>query len=80
MVLTVFGGALASIDLVWAMADLFMALMAVINLIAILFLGKYAIAALKDYGIQLEAGKDPVFKSSSIPGLKNAESWDDENL
>lgn len=80
VVLTVFGGALASIDLVWAMADLFMALMAVINLIAILFLGKYAIAALKDYGIQLEAGKDPVFKSSSIPGLKNAESWDDENL
>ena len=80
VILTVFGGALASIDLVWAMADLFMALMAVINLITILFLGKYAIAALKDYGIQLKAGKDPVFKSSSIPGLKNVEAWDDENL
>lgn len=78
VVLTVLGGALASIDIVWAMADLFMALMAVINLIAILFLGKYAIAALNDYGVQLKAGKDPVFKASSIPGLENTEAWNDD--
>lgn len=78
VVLTVFSGSLASITIVWDLADLFMALMAIINLITILFLGKYAIAALKDYGIQLKAGKDPVFKASSIPGLKNVELWKDE--
>lgn len=78
VVLTVFGGALASIDIVWNLADIFMAFMAVINLITILFLGKYAIAALKDYGVQLKAGKDPVFKASSIPGLKNTEAWPDD--
>ncbi len=79
VVLTVFGGALASIDIVWAMADLFMALMAVINLIAILFLAKYAIAALNDYDLQLKAGKDPIFKASSVPGLTNTEAWNDED-
>ena len=79
VVLTVFGGALASIDIVWAMADLFMALMAVINLIAILFLAKYAIAALDDYSVQLKAGKDPVFKASSVPGLTNTEAWNDDD-
>ncbi len=79
VVLTVLGGAMASIDIVWNLADLFMAFMAIINLIAILFLGKYAFAALDDYSQQLKAGKDPVFKSSSIPGLTNTEAWDDDN-
>jgi AGCS family alanine or glycine:cation symporter len=79
VVLTVFIGSLASIDLVWNLADLFMAFMAVINLIAILFLGKYAFAALEDYSRQKKAGKDPIFKASSIPGLTNTEAWEDDN-
>lgn len=79
VVLTVFIGSQASIDLVWNLADLFMAFMAVINLIAILFLGKYAFAALDDYSRQKKAGKDPIFKSSTIPGLKNTEAWNDNN-
>ncbi len=77
VVLTVFTGSLASIDLVWNLADLFMAFMAVINLIAILFLGKYAFAALEDYSHQKKAGKDPIFRASSIPGLENTEAWED---
>ncbi len=79
VVLTVFLGSLASIDLVWSLADLFMAFMAVINLIAILFLGKYAFAALEDYSCQKKAGKDPIFKASTIPGLENTEAWEDNN-
>ncbi len=79
VVLTVFIGSQASIDLVWNLADLFMAFMAVINLIAILFLGKYAFAALDDYSRQKKAGKDPIFKSSTIPGLENTEAWKDNN-
>ncbi len=53
--------------------------MAVINLIAILFLGKYAFAALDDYSRQKKAGKDPIFKSSTIPGLENTEAWKDND-
>ncbi|GAA0773421.1 alanine/glycine:cation symporter family protein [Clostridium subterminale] len=79
VVFTVFIGSLASIDLVWNLADLFMAFMAVINLIAILFLGKYAFAALEDYSRQKKAGKDPIFKASTIPGLENTEAWEDNN-
>ncbi|MEG0307182.1 MAG: alanine/glycine:cation symporter family protein [Clostridium sp.] len=78
VVVTVFTGSLTSIDIVWNLADLFMALMAVVNLFSIVLLGKYAFAALDDYSLQKKNGKDPTFKASSIPGLENTESWDDE--
>lgn len=69
-------GSLAKVDLVWNLADLFMGLMAILNIITILFLGKYAFLALKDYTDQKKAGiKEPVFKASSIPGLENVEEW-----
>ncbi|SET46676.1 alanine or glycine:cation symporter, AGCS family [Salinibacillus kushneri] len=78
----VFLGSKASIDIVWNMADLFMAMMAVVNLIAIILLGKIAFAVLKDYIKQKKAGKDPQFHMSNIPGLKNVAWWgaqDQEN-
>lgn len=63
-------GAIAGLDLVWNLADLFMAIMTITNLIAILLLGKIALKALADYNRQKKAGiKSPVFKSSSIPEL-----------
>ncbi|CDG02069.1 Putative Amino acid carrier protein AlsT [Clostridium chauvoei JF4335] len=75
--LMVFFGSLVSMDIVWNLADVFMGLMAIINLIAILLLGKIAFKALKDYNKQKKAGiKDPVFKSSSIPELGDeVEEW-----
>ena len=69
-------GSIAKVDLVWNLADLFMGLMAILNIITILFLGKYSFLALKDYTAQKKAGiKEPVFKASSIPGLENVEEW-----
>lgn len=69
-------GSIAKVDLVWNLADLFMGLMAILNIITILFLGKYSFLALKDYTTQKKAGiKEPVFKASSIPGLENVEEW-----
>ena len=60
----------AGLDLVWNLADLFMAIMTLTNLIAILLLGKIAFKALADYNRQKKAGiKSPVFKSASIPEL-----------
>ncbi|MCP3944536.1 MAG: alanine:cation symporter family protein [Desulfobacteraceae bacterium] len=68
-------GSIAKVQVVWNMADLFMGSMALINLIAIVLLGKIAFAALKDYARQKKEGKDPVFTVNSIEGLKNVECW-----
>ncbi|MBM7551933.1 alanine/glycine:cation symporter family protein [Thalassobacillus pellis] len=73
----VFIGSVASLGLVWKMADLFMALMTVINLIAIGLLGKVAFKVLKDYEIQRKAGKNPVFKPSELD-IDNTEAWEEE--
>ncbi|GEB34981.1 MULTISPECIES: alanine/glycine:cation symporter family protein [Brevibacillus] len=69
-------GAVAKVQLVWDLADLFMGLMVVVNLIAIFMLSKVAFAALRDYQEQKKAGKDPVFYKDSIPGLENADAWE----
>ncbi|MGL5634409.1 MAG: alanine/glycine:cation symporter family protein [Sarcina sp.] len=70
-------GALAKVELVWNLADVFMGLMAILNMIAIALLGKIAFKALDDYRSQKKKGiKEPVFKASSIPEIKNCECWD----
>lgn len=69
-------GSLVKVELVWNLADLFMGLMAIINLITITRIGKFAFLALNDYKAQKAKGiKKPVFKASSIPGLENATEW-----
>ncbi|GBF12121.1 sodium:alanine symporter family protein [Tepidibacillus sp. HK-1] len=70
-------GSVAKIQIVWDMADLFMGLMALINLIAITLLGKYAFDALNDYLKQRKEGKEPVFYQKNISGLKNVECWNE---
>ncbi|KAB2335773.1 alanine/glycine:cation symporter family protein [Bacillus mesophilum] len=72
-------GAVASLDLVWSLADLFMGVMALINLTAIVLLSRTALAALKDYLQQRKEGKDPAFYADSIPGLTGIESWEVKN-
>lgn len=69
-------GAMASLETVWSLADLAMALMALTNLVAIMLLGKFAFAALNNYLEQRKQGKDPVFYANSIEGLKGVEAWD----
>ena len=60
-------GTLLTLDTVWAMADITMALMTLCNIIAILLLGKYARRALVDYRRQLKEGKDPQYSADTIP-------------
>lgn len=69
-------GSVVDLAVVWNLADLFMGIMALINLVAITMLAKIAMAALKDYREQRKQGKDPVFYSDSIPGLTGVESWE----
>lgn len=73
----VFFGAVAKVQVVWDMADLFMGVMAILNLIVILLLGKVAFQVLDDFTAQRRQGKNPVFKAESIPGLKGAECWEE---
>lgn len=70
-------GSLAAIELVWSLADVFMAFTTVVNLLAILLIGGISFAVISDYQSQRQQGKNPVFKSKNIPGLKNASTWDD---
>ena len=73
-VLVIFVGAGMSMDNAWAVADICMAFMCLINIPSILALNGTAIAVMDDYGRQLDAGvENPVFKASDI-GL------DDSNL
>lgn len=69
-------GSLTKVAIVWDLADLFMSFMAIVNLIAILLLGKFAFKALKNYTDQKKQGvKNPIFKSSDIEGLTNVDEW-----
>ena len=72
----VFFGSLMTIDIVWAMVDFFMVIMTSCNLIAITFLGKYAIILLDDYKQQRCAGKNPEYKAETCPEIANeTECW-----
>ena len=70
-------GALASLDLVWGIADICMGLMAIFNLIAITILGKYAFRLLDDYRSQKRNGiKDPVFTKDKMKDIEqDIECW-----
>ncbi|WP_227937532.1 alanine/glycine:cation symporter family protein [Alkalihalobacillus deserti] len=73
-------GSVSSLSMVWNLADLFMALMAITNLIALAIIGKVAIVVLKDYLKQKKEGKEPVFYASNIKGLENVEYWKEEDV
>ena len=64
-------GSLATLDLVWSLADVTMALMTLCNLAAILLLGHEAVALLADYVAQKRSGvRSPRFTKERIPRLK----------
>ena len=68
-------GAVISMQLAWDTADLFQALMVVINVPVILILSRPALAALKDYVSQRKQGKEPVFKASDIGLREQTDFW-----
>lgn len=70
-------GSLASLNLVWSLADVTMALMSICNLIAIVLLGKYAFRLLDDYLEQKRKGiKSPVFHKERMKDIEqDLECW-----
>ncbi len=71
----VFVGAVASMSLVWNLADVTQGLMVVTNIPVILLLMKPAVAALKDYQQQRQAGENPVFRAADIGLKEKTEFW-----
>ena len=76
-VMVVFG-AIASFELVWNIVDFFMAFLTACNLIAIVFLGRYAFRLLDDYRQQKRKGiKEPVFHRRQLPEIEDEiECWE----
>jgi AGCS family alanine or glycine:cation symporter len=64
-------GSVATLPMVWALADVSMGLMAIVNLIAIILLSGIVIKLAKDYNQQLKAGKVPTFDANDYPELKS---------
>ncbi|MBE6416617.1 MAG: alanine:cation symporter family protein [Akkermansiaceae bacterium] len=71
-------GSVASLSTVWNLADLFMGMMTICNLIAIVLLGKYAFRLLEDYRAQKRQGiTDPTFSKDKMPDIANdLQCWD----
>jgi AGCS family alanine or glycine:cation symporter len=69
-------GSVASLPVVWNLADASMGMMALINIIALILLSKLAIKIIKDYETQLKAGKTPEFDRTKFPELDDLEgAW-----
>lgn len=74
--LVIFVGAGLSADLLWNIADITMGGMTLINIPVIFILGKYALAALKDYEKQRREGREPVFRAADIGLTDKVDYWD----
>ncbi|WP_192978470.1 alanine/glycine:cation symporter family protein [Staphylococcus equorum] len=76
VVVLVFVGAVIKTETVWGTADVFMGLMAIVNLVAIIGLSNIAFAVMNDYQRQSKAGKKPIFKPEELEiNLFGIESW-----
>ncbi|WP_413110232.1 alanine/glycine:cation symporter family protein [Thaumasiovibrio sp. DFM-14] len=73
-------GSVASLPLVWDLADVSMGMMAMVNIVAMVMLSGLAIRVIKDYETQQKAGKVPSFDPSKFPELNDleGEAWDGE--
>ena len=69
-------GTVSSLELVWNLADLFMGVMATINLVALIPLAKIGLKLMTNYGEQRRLGLEPVFSRDDIPEAKNVSEWD----
>jgi len=74
-VVIVFAGAQLDFSLAWDTADVLMGVMALINLPVILILARPAVESLQDYRKQKAAGRNPVFRASSVGLGGKTEFW-----
>lgn len=72
-----FVGATLALTFVWAVMDTAMFVVTVLNLAALIGLGKWVTAALRDYERQRKAGQDPRFveADADLPGEIGSDIW-----
>ena len=72
-------GALLTLDVVWNAVDIAMAVMTITNLVALVFLARWVLGALRDYEAQRRDGvAEPVFvgeKNPLLPGDVPGSVW-----
>ena len=68
-------GGYMTLQQAWSIVDLAMALMTILNLIAVVCLSKYAFRLLQDFRKQRKEGKEPVFHKDLFPEA-DLEAWD----
>ena len=75
-----FAGTVLTLPIVWALTDIALGILGVINLVAIVWLGPWALGALRDFEAQRKAGvAEPVFNghgNSFLPGDTVDGVWD----
>ncbi|MBQ0020404.1 MAG: alanine:cation symporter family protein [Bacteroidales bacterium] len=75
---TVLAGGFMTLQQTWALVDLGMALMTLINLISIILLSRWVVRLYKDYFRQRKEGKDPVFRRSTLAEIQDdIECWEE---
>ncbi|SUC46851.1 Na+/alanine symporter [Providencia stuartii] len=74
--LILFMGSVQSVSMMWSLGDIGFGSMSYLNLIAIVFLSKPALRALRDYERQEKLGIDPVF-DPKVAGVENAQLWEE---
>lgn len=72
---TVLMGGFMSLQQTWALVDLGMALMTIINLIAVMLLSRHVVHLFKDYFQQRSQGLDPVFRKETMPDIQDDIEW-----
>lgn len=73
--IVIFIGAGLSADLLWGVADILMGGMTIINMPIILYLGKYAFRALRDYEKKLKSGEKITFNKNDIGLPHETDHW-----
>ena len=77
--LAVFWGAGMEMTLLWHISDVLMGVMALINIPVILILSNTVVKTLKDYEIQIQQKKNPVFFSKNINLKQKTDYWNEKN-
>ena len=73
--LAIFVGSGLSANFLWNVADIMMGLMTLINMPVIIYMGKYAFRALKNYEMQLKAGTEITFRKEDIDLPHETDYW-----
>lgn len=73
-VIIIFVGSQISVGMVWILANITMALLCTLNLVAIVLLSPIVIRSLQDYKSQRKLGQNPIFNPLKL-GISNTQCW-----